>query len=398
MFRSWLVRLHRWFGLSAALFLTVAGLTGAVISWDHELDGWLNPALHDAPQCTAPTRSAHDLARAVEARDPQVRVTYLPLATEPGEALVMMVAPRVNPVTGLPYEPGYNQVAVNPCSGEVQAQRQWGEVSLSREHLLPFLYKLHYSLHLPDWRGVELGIWFMGLLAMAWVVDTLVALWISVPNWRQWRKSFAFRWQAGGHKRLFDLHRSGGMWLLGLVLMLAVTSVAMNLRDEVMRPLLASFSTLTPSPQAGREGLGLTGEPPVGPEQAVRLAQVAAQARGVVAPPGAVWWQAESGLWGVGFFAPGGDHGDGGLGNPWLYIDGRDGHLVLASLPGEGSAGDVALQAMFPLHSGRILGVPGRILVSLMGLAVAGLSITGVMIWARKRRAQAARLQLALAR
>jgi uncharacterized iron-regulated membrane protein len=111
-----------------------------------------------------------------------------------------------------------------------------------------------------------------------------------------------------------------------------------------------------------------------------------------------VWWQAESGLWGVGFFAPGGDHGDGGLGNPWLYIDGRDGHLVLASLPGEGSAGDVALQAMFPLHSGRILGVPGRILVSLMGLAVAGLSITGVMIWARKRRAQAARLQLALAR
>jgi uncharacterized iron-regulated membrane protein len=26
-----------------AAFLFVSGLTGAVISWDHELDEWLNP-------------------------------------------------------------------------------------------------------------------------------------------------------------------------------------------------------------------------------------------------------------------------------------------------------------------------------------------------------------------
>ncbi len=43
--RSWLVRLHRWFGLAIALFLFVAGLTGAVIAWDHELDAALNPVV-----------------------------------------------------------------------------------------------------------------------------------------------------------------------------------------------------------------------------------------------------------------------------------------------------------------------------------------------------------------
>ena len=36
--RPWLGRLHRWFGLFTAVFLFIAGATGAVISWDHELD------------------------------------------------------------------------------------------------------------------------------------------------------------------------------------------------------------------------------------------------------------------------------------------------------------------------------------------------------------------------
>ncbi|MNF82050.1 hypothetical protein D3C84_643460 [compost metagenome] len=47
-----------------------------------------------------------------------------------------------------------------------------------------------------------------------------------------------------------------------------------------------------------------------------------------------------------------------------------------------------------PLHSGRILGLPGRILVSFMGLMVAMLSLTGIVIWLKKR---AARRQAALA-
>jgi uncharacterized iron-regulated membrane protein len=46
------------------------------------------------------------------------------------------------------------------------------------------------------------------------------------------------------------------------------------------------------------------------------------------------------------------------------------------------------MQVQFPLHSGRIIGIPGRILVSLLGLAVAMLSLTGVVIWAKKRRSR----------
>ena len=93
-------------------------------------------------------------------------------------------------------------------------------------------------------------------------------------------------------------------------------------------------------------------------------------------------------VYGVGFYRPGEDHGDGGLGNAWLYYDGRTGAPAGALTPGQGSAGDIFLQAQFPLHSGRILGLPGRILVSALGLCVAALSATGLVIWARKRAAR----------
>ena len=91
-----------------------------------------------------------------------------------------------------------------------------------------------------------------------------------------------------------------------------------------------------------------------------------------------------------GFFAPGDDHGAAGVGPPYLYFDGGDGRFLGDRVPWQGTAADIFVQAQFPLHSGRILGLPGRILISLMGIVVAALSVTGVVIWARKRRARLA--------
>ncbi|MGA4815292.1 PepSY domain-containing protein [Pseudomonas aeruginosa] len=42
----------------------------------------------------------------------------------------------------------------------------------------------------------------------------------------------------------------------------------------------------------------------------------------------------------------------------------------------------------YPIHGGRIAGLPGRIAIAALGLAIAGLSLTGVYIWWRKRRAR----------
>jgi len=62
--RPLLILLHRWAGLLMAAFLFIAGLTGAVISWDHELDEWLTPHLTDA-RTSGPARAPLALAAVV---------------------------------------------------------------------------------------------------------------------------------------------------------------------------------------------------------------------------------------------------------------------------------------------------------------------------------------------
>jgi uncharacterized iron-regulated membrane protein len=388
--RKVLVLLHRWFGLGIALFLLQAGITGALIAWDHEIDAFLNPELYvSAAPPDAELLSPLRLAEIVEARDPRLEVTYLPLAVEAGHAVLMGVDSKRDPATGKPYVLGFDQVAVNPATGDIQDRREWGEISLSPKQLMPFLYRLHYSLHIPDVGLMPLGLWFMGVVAVIWLVDSFIALCISFPSWKAWKKSFQFRFDKGGYRLTFDLHRSGGVWTWLLIMPLALTAVSMNLNREVVRPVVSLFSDLAESPFASRT----PSEQPIAAttprQQVLKRAATDALALGLGRPQGGLFYSQELGVYGVGFFEPGNDHGDGGLGNPWLYYDGTTGAPAGSELPGRGSAGDLFMQVQFPLHSGRILGVPGRISITLLGLVVSMFSVTGVMIWAKKRRQRA---------
>lgn len=392
--RGALVVLHRWCGLFMAVFLFIAGLTGAVIAWDHELDEWANPQLFRAASGVADHPLLPlALARQAEAADPRLRVSFVPLTLEPGHTAMLGVAARIDPATGTPYILGFNQLAVDPATGQVQGRRQWGRIALTRESLLPFLYKLHYTMHIPKGWGIDFGVWLMGVVSAVWIVDCGVALWISFPSLRVWRKSFSFRWGQGGAKLNFDLHRSGGVWVWGLLLMLAVTSVSLNLGNQVMRPLVSVFSPLTPTPFQVRQGSRTRelADPLLSREQAIALAEAEGRRRGWVAPVGSIFYAQRFGIYGVAFFTPDNDRDDNGMGNEVLYLDGDTGAIVGEVVPGQGTAGDVFMQAQLPLHSGRLLGTPGRVLVSFMGLVVAMLSVTGVVIWARKRRARMVR-------
>jgi uncharacterized iron-regulated membrane protein len=78
------------------------------------------------------------------------------------------------------------------------------------------------------------------------------------------------------------------------------------------------------------------------------------------------------------------------VGPATLYFDSQDGRYLGDWIPWRGTGGDLFLQLQFPLHSGRIAGLPGRIFVSALGLVVAIVAVTGVIIWLRKRRARLA--------
>lgn len=388
--RRSLVVVHRWLGLFMAVFLFISGFTGAFISFDHELDSLLNPQFYHAPERDGPLLTALQLADQIEARDPRVEVGYMPVVVERGKAHLVSVNARIDPKTHDHYEVGYNQLALDPVTGAELGRREWGAISLARENVLPFLYRLHYSMHLPEVGGIETGILFMGIVAIVWTLDCFIALYLSFPNLASWRKSFAFRLRDGGYKLNFDLHRSGGVWTWLMLLTLAVTAVSMNLGRQVVRPIVSVFSELSPSPFDVRDPIPHDKQQPprIDRARALEIGLAEAARRKLDHPVGGLFFSPDFNAYGVGFFEAGNEHGDGGLGNDWLYIDPDQQKVVGVDLPGTGSAGDIFLQAQFPLHSGRIFGLFGRVLVSLLGAVVATLSVTGVVIWARKRRAR----------
>jgi uncharacterized iron-regulated membrane protein len=384
--RSVLVSLHRWVGLAMALFLIIAGLTGAVIAFNHELDEWLNPGLFRV-HSRGEAKSSYEFAARVEREDPRAKATYFQLEPEPGHSLMVSVAGRLDPKTGKPREIGYSQVFFDPVTGERLGEREWGAFRLDRAHLIPFLYSLHYTLHLPE----RWGVWLMGVIALAWILDCFVGFWLTLPRGRpffqRWGRSWKIRPEGAAARFNFDLHRAGGLWFWGLLLMMSVSAVYLNLQFEVFRPVMSRLTTITPHPielAASRKRVA-GADPAVSFADVVAVARKEGEQRGW-APPFDVFYSQEFGAYGVGF----GDHHAPGLGVPWLFLDDRDGHALGETVPGQGTAGDVFMQWMLPLHTGQIIGLPGRILICIVGLAVAMLSITGVVIWAKKRRRAAA--------
>lgn len=402
--RPFLGFLHRWGGLAIAGFLFVSGLTGAIISWDHELDDLLNPHLTHA-RTAGPSLPPLELARRIEARDPRVQVTYVPLNAEPGEAYAFGVAPRRDPATGKLFAPGYNQVFVDPATGQEQGRRQWGAAwPITSETFVSFLYVLHYSLHIPAMWGIDRwGVWLMGVVAVIWTLDCFVGFYLTLPSrasartgksfWSRWKPAWQIKTKASAYRINFDIHRAFGLWLWGVLFTVAFTAFSLNLYSEVFYPALSKVSKTTPGPFELRAPAPLD-QPIVAKRtyaEVIDTAKAEAKSRGWTLPAGGAFYSPAYGIYGVGFFEPGGDHGAAGVGPPYLYYDGQTGRFAGQRLPWVGTAADIFVQAQFPLHSGRILGLPGRILISLTGLAVAALSVTGVVIWWKKRKARVGR-------
>lgn len=146
--RAFWTLVHRWAGLTVALFLIVAGLTGAVISWDHEIDEWLNADIMHTPG-RGPLQDPLRLAAAVEADDPRAEVSYMTLGLEEGHAASFLVRPRTDPSTGARFVLDYNTVYVDPVTARITGHRNSRSIALSKRNLMPWLRHLARACTCP---------------------------------------------------------------------------------------------------------------------------------------------------------------------------------------------------------------------------------------------------------
>lgn len=396
MVRAFWVLLHRYVGLSMAFFLIIAGLTGSLLAFYHELDTALNPDLFRVEIRDAPRLGPAALTRSVEAVYPQAFARFVSLETHPGHSVRVSVTGRTDAATGRPVELDINEVYVNPYDGAILGARDWGALRVDRAHLMPFLYKLHYTLHVPgNW-----GEWLFGIVALVWMFDCFVGAYLTFPRGRpffkKWRPAWQVKTHAGAYRLNFDLHRAGGLWLWGVLFVVALSGVYFNLNQEVFRPVVSLFGTLTPFPT---ERLPKLAHPNHAPkltlDEALRHARKQLPTHAADYEPRFIGYVAELGVYRVGFEERGRGERAFTLGYEQVFVDADTGaHKALWGYA-SGTAADKFLMWQFPLHSGQILGLPGRMLICLSGLVTAMLSITGIIVWVKKRRATVVRQRAA---
>ena len=190
----------------------------------------------------------------------------------------------------------FDQMIVDPYSGEELGRRQFGAISQGMINFMPFIYKLHYNLALDS-----AGMRVLGICALIWIIDCFTGFYLTWPQqcktrissidtsreavnrnwWQRWQPAWKVRLNSGGYK--------------------------LNSRQAK---------------------------------------------RGVTR----------------------------------IFFDANSGELKLLLLPSGQYAENTVTNWLYALHMANVFGLPYRIFVCIAGFVIALLSVTGVIIWMKKRR------------
>lgn len=397
MTRHFWLLLHRYAGLAMAGFLIVVALTGSLLAFLQELEHLINPQFYVADS-GLPRLALASLAERAEALAPQAKVEGLWLGQT--DSVMVGVVPRNDPATGRPYALDYNKLVLNPYTGEELGRYTRGAISQGLINFMPFVYKLHYALALD-----KAGILVLGVVALVWTLDCFVAFYLTLPpgrkrhfllagegksGWQRWRPAWQIKWRASATRINFDLHRAGGLWLWLALLVFAWSSVHMNLWDSVYPAAMRWVSEYhDPRVELPKRGKPLE-QPALDWRQADRIgaelmAHAGREGGFSVERPVALRIDREHGVY-VYQVRSSRDIQD-RAGETRIFFDADSGEARGLSLPTGQYSGNTITAWLFALHMGNVFGLPYRIFVCLLGLAITMLSVTGVVIWLKKRQA-----------
>lgn len=372
--------LHLWTGLVLGLILVVLGLTGTALSWKHELDVWLNPGLLQAGPALGivagtPVRADPVLVDAVTqqlARDVRYGAPrMLELPERAGDVVTAWY--RAVPADRSPWsQPVARQVMVDPVSLQVTGERNWGQFGLSRPLLMPTLFHIHRYLLVGEVGKVVVAVTGVAL-ALA-VASGMLLWWPRMTRAALWR-AVTVRHGGSWPRFNFQLHRAGGLLAAPLLLVSAVSGIHFNMPKWV-KPVVAVVAPVTTHPSlVNRSPAGAVA---ITPGAAVGAAQALfpeGRVSRVVFPAGTdlpfeIRLRQQ-------------DERRQGPGATRISIDAGDASVLRVIDPQRARGGDHFLGWMFPLHTGEAFGLPGRLVVSLLGLLPLAFFMTGLVIWVK---------------
>jgi uncharacterized iron-regulated membrane protein len=357
---------HRWFALSLGWVLGMMGLTGALLVIAPPIDEQLHPQLFKVA-----TRNASGF-------EPRAALPLEAIRTKLGDefgkqASLSFLPPREadDSLSVLVRGAWKGTVFIDPFSGAELGRR--GE----SEGVVNFLFKLHSSLFMDD-----VGRSVLAIIALCYLLllATGLILWWPRGGQSGWRIEL----RRGLIRSLFDLHRVTGA-TLGLLIAVSVAT-GVYMAWQPLRGFVTALSVAKPMrapalPLASRGASGarlpvdtLIDAARAGfPRSRVYLVQVPAKADLPVH---------------VRLHLPDDPHPNG---RTLVWVDPVTGKVLAAQRWNRLDVGARAVAVIYPLHTGVLGGPLLEAVVMMNGVTLAGMSVTGLWLWWRRRAMRSTR-------
>jgi len=235
-----------------------------------------------------------------------------------------------------------------------------------------FVKELHETLLLGD-----IGETIIGIVAIAFIIILITGIYLWYPGIKRMFKSLKIKWNKGQMARNFSLHNFIGVITLPFLLVVAITGMLFPFQDKIEQSLNLKFESNYPedlkSIDNGKQQIGLdridSEIKRLHPDGELYKLRFPTDKQGVI----------EAQL-------NDGTYDPKGKGNTSEFFDQFTGkHLGTFSKSTE-TVYDKFFVWRDSLHRGTFGGVFIKIIYSLVGIAPLGLGITGITMWALKRR------------
>jgi uncharacterized iron-regulated membrane protein len=362
--KYWIGKIHLWLGLTSGLVVFIVAVTGCIYAFQAEIQDLTQPYrfVQQQPQELIPPSELKTIA---EKELPGKKI----------HGILHAGAGKAAQVIFFSFDPEYYYlVYINPYTGEVL------KVKDMEADFFHIILDGHFYLWLPPAIGQPLAA-TATLIFVAMLITGLILWWPRNRNGA--RQRFTIKWNARWRRKNYDLHNVLGFYISWIAIILAATGLVWGFEwfanglhaaaggekslvyTEPVSDTTAVYNSSMPA--IDKVWHQMRKEYPAAEAIEVHIPETASSSIAANANPDEeTYWQID-----------------------YRYFD----QYTLKELNVDhiysryagASAGDKLLRMNYDIHTGAILGLPGKILAFFASLICASLPVTGVYIWWGRR-------------
>jgi uncharacterized iron-regulated membrane protein len=364
-FKKTVGKIHLWLGLSSGLLVFIIAITGCIYAFQAEIQNLTQPyrfVEHEERPVLLPSQ-----LRAIAQKELPGKKIHAVMYAKPGKAAEVIF-----------YNPDpeyYYLVYLNPFSGEVL------KVQDVQSGFFPFILDGHFYLWLPHEVGRPV-VATATLVFLVMMISGLVLWWPK--NKKATKQRFSIKLSARWRRRNYDLHNVLGFYATWAAIILAVTGLVWGFDWFAQgyyklaggeKSLLyaepesdSTFRSNAEIPAIDRLYVKMREAHPTAEVLEVHIPATEVSPIEVsINPDDETYWKAD-----------------------YRYFDQYSlEELSVSHIYGkqaDASVADNMMRMNYDIHTGAVLGLPGKVLAFFVSLIVASLPVTGFYIWWGRRQ------------